>query len=188
MDPLRSIAKQEPEFGAFRVYPPAYTAPVNLAPDGSTGDKDEMQIRWGPVPGRYYQLGVSYFMSSLGNKLLGVMSKNNLWVRVLSSSAMLEPETRERFPERVSKAVLQIDSKDVNGRGKKGKDSALAQGVRACSELAIEQCKVSAETSKQTNKTNKSNKSNKSNKPINFVLFLIKRSASEIRIFFFFFF
>jgi hypothetical protein len=83
------------------------------------------------------------------------MSKNNLWVRVLSSSAVLEPENRERFPERVTKASAKLESAARSegsfggrwggggGGGKKGKESsALAQGVLACSELAIEQCKV----------------------------------------------
>lgn len=88
--------------------------------------------------------------------LKGIMSKNNLWVRVLSSSAILEPENRERFPERVSKASAKLETAGRSegmgggrwggggGGGKKGKEtSALSQGVLACSELAIEQCKVS---------------------------------------------
>lgn len=29
VDPLRSLAKNRPEFGAYRVYPPEYTAPAN---------------------------------------------------------------------------------------------------------------------------------------------------------------
>ncbi len=34
VDPLRSLAKQEPEFGCFRVYPPRHNPPANECPDG----------------------------------------------------------------------------------------------------------------------------------------------------------
>jgi len=165
VDPLRSIAKQQPEFGAFRVFPATYTPPAGQAPDGSTtGDKEEIQLRWGPASNRYYSLDITYFTgSSLGHKLLGIMSKNNLWVRVLSSTTMLDPDNRDRFPERVSKAAAKLEQaarseggfgREHGGRwgghhgggggssSRKGKEqSALAQGVLACSELAIEQCK-----------------------------------------------
>jgi COP9 signalosome complex subunit 5 len=153
-DPLRSLAKQEPQLGAYRIYPVNYNPPANQGPDGTNGDKEDLAARWGHAYNRYYQLDVSYFMSSLGHKLLGIMSKNNLWVRVLSSSAILEPEYRERLPERFNKATQKLDSasrqadsggygRSWHGSGKsgKGKDTALNQGVLACSELAIEQCK-----------------------------------------------
>jgi len=154
-DPLRSLAKQEPQFGAYRIYPVTYNPPQNQAPDGTTGDKEDLVARWGHAYSRYYQLDLSYYMSSLGNKLLGIMSKNNLWVRVLSSSAILEPEYRERLPERFNKATQKLDSAarqaDSGGYGRgwhgggskggKGKDNVLTQGVQACSELATEQCK-----------------------------------------------
>ena len=35
VDPLRSLAKNRPEFGAYRVYPPEYTAPANQVCGGS---------------------------------------------------------------------------------------------------------------------------------------------------------
>merc|ERR1719162_812946 len=35
IDPLRSVAKGRPEFCAFRVYPPEYTATTNETPDGT---------------------------------------------------------------------------------------------------------------------------------------------------------
>lgn len=34
VDPLRSLAKQEPEIGVYRVYPPKYTPPVNEVSNG----------------------------------------------------------------------------------------------------------------------------------------------------------
>jgi COP9 signalosome complex subunit 5 len=152
-DPLRSLAKQEPQFGAYRIYPVTHNPPANQAPDGTMGDKEDHVARWGHAFNRYYQLELSYFMSSLGHKMLGIMSKNNLWVRVLSSSAILEPEYRERLPERFNKATQKLDQAgrqaDSGGYGRsyhggksgKGKDTALNQGVQATSELAIEQCK-----------------------------------------------
>jgi COP9 signalosome complex subunit 5 len=35
IDPLRSLAKSRPEFGAFRAFPPEYSAPPNMCPDGA---------------------------------------------------------------------------------------------------------------------------------------------------------
>ena len=35
VDPLRSLAKSRPELGAFRAYPPEFTAPPNECPDGN---------------------------------------------------------------------------------------------------------------------------------------------------------
>ncbi len=48
VDPLRALAKNKPEFGAYRVYPPEYTAPSNQTPDGRlvTDDTARME-RWG---------------------------------------------------------------------------------------------------------------------------------------------
>jgi len=65
VDPLRSLAKSHPEFGAFRVYPPEFTAPVNETPDGKIVEDDTKRVEhWGACWNRYYQLKVEYFMSS----------------------------------------------------------------------------------------------------------------------------
>ena len=75
IDPLRSLAKQEPEFGCYRVFPPRYSPPANLCPDGSTNaDQASRTTRWGLTYHRYYQLPISYFLSQLGGQLLDVMS------------------------------------------------------------------------------------------------------------------
>lgn len=48
VDPLRSLAKNKPEFGAFRVYPPEFAAPQNETPDGKIVTDDNARIeRWG---------------------------------------------------------------------------------------------------------------------------------------------
>jgi len=157
VDPLRSLAKQEPEFGAFRVFPPNFSPQQDEAPDGTFMPKDSRMVRWGVSAERYYALKISFFMSSLGRRVLDTMSKNSLWIRILASSSIMEPENRQRFSERVRKANDKlgsaVNSQTLGGRGggggfyapaasgKKGGKDDLSQGTLACSELAIEQCK-----------------------------------------------
>jgi len=161
VDPLRSLAKQEPEFGAFRVYPPTNKlSSPDECPDGALLAKEDKVKRWGLSADRYYAMKIQFFMSSMGRAVLDIMSRNNLWVRILSSSAIMEPETRQRFAERVRKAADKVSTSTammsgggVGGRSsysaaasgpgsgnKKAKDE-LKDGTLACSELAIEQCK-----------------------------------------------
>lgn len=150
VDPLRSLAKQEPQLGVFRNYPPTHNPPSGEGPDGQKGDENTLKERWGAVYNRYYQLEHSFFMSRLGNQFLDTMSRNNLWVRVLSSSSIMEAENRSRCSERIKNASDLIQSAGLSsgsargyGGGHKGagkKDSKLAEGSQACSELATEQC------------------------------------------------
>lgn len=170
VDPLRSLAKQEPEFGCFRVYPPKFNPPANEVPDGSImTDVSARTTRWGLSYHRYYQLKLSYFMSGLGNQMLEVMSKNALWVRILGSSSIMEPDNRQRFADRISKAAERLRTVDASvvsgggagmmslgggamvagsrGGGRRRREGAggandeLSKGAQACCELAIEQCK-----------------------------------------------
>jgi COP9 signalosome complex subunit 5 len=158
VDPLRSLAKQEPEFGAYRVFPPTFSVQQDECPDGTFMSKEMRMQRWGVSAERYYALKISFFMSSLGRRVLDTMSKNSLWIRILASSSIMEPENRQRFSERVKKANDKLQSAANNqalgGRGggggfyapssavgKKGGKDDLSQGTLACSELAIEQCK-----------------------------------------------
>jgi len=164
-DPLRSLARQEPEFGAFRTFPKGHKIPDDLCPDGSMGEKksDGRIKRWGHSSDEYYALKSTFFMSQLGRHFLGIMSKNNLWVRVLGSTPIMESEARQRFSERVRKAAekLQLASTQLaasSGRGgfyggpgmmggggggarRSGADSEFGLGALACAELAIEQAK-----------------------------------------------
>lgn len=156
IDPLRSLAKQEPQLGTFRCFPAAHNPPANIGPDGQTYDKETMQLRWGHSPHRYYMLETTYFLSSLGNQLLDTMSRNNLWVRVLSSAGILEEENRQGFSERVKNASEKLGKAQSSmgqsgyafsgGRGPRGASGgkatsdALSEGSQACEELAIEQC------------------------------------------------
>eukprot|EP00456_Euglypha_rotunda_P070194 TRINITY_DN6211_c0_g1_i23.p1 TRINITY_DN6211_c0_g1~~TRINITY_DN6211_c0_g1_i23.p1 ORF type:complete len:355 (+),score=65.36 TRINITY_DN6211_c0_g1_i23:136-1065(+) len=150
IDPLRSLAKQKPEMGCFRVYPVTYDSSQSIAPDGTqVVDKDLTAARWGITYYRYYALQTDYFMSSLGKKFVDIMSSNNLWIRALASSAVMEPENRERFPERVRKASEQLEqgSRRMGGYGgfssarkRGGARPTLDQGTKAMCELAVEQC------------------------------------------------
>ncbi len=49
-------------------------------------------------------------MSSLGNGFLEIMSRKSLWVRVLSSSPLMEPETRDQVSDRIGKATDKLQS------------------------------------------------------------------------------
>lgn len=63
---------------------------------------------------------MSYFLSGLGNQMLEVMSKNALWMRVLGSSSIMEPDNRVRFADRISKAadrLRAVDASVVSGGG-----------------------------------------------------------------------
>mmetsp|Transcript_7466 Transcript_7466/g.8472 ORF Transcript_7466/g.8472 Transcript_7466/m.8472 type:complete len:344 (+) Transcript_7466:24-1055(+) len=147
IDPLRSIAKKQPQFSAFRCYPVKHNPPAGQGPDG----KPVGSRNWGVTPNRYYQMGMSFFMSSLGKRMVDIMSRNNLWIRVLSSSAVMEPENRRGFPDRAGAMTTKLNSASDShhsgafarrGRGQKGgeQNKELNQAAKEASDLAIEQC------------------------------------------------
>lgn len=95
MDPLRCVSKGRPEIGAFRCYPPEFTPPRGMAPDGSTwSDERARNVRWGESCVSYYQLTTEYFQSSLSSGLLAVLSRDFMWARTLSATPALEKEVR----------------------------------------------------------------------------------------------
>ena len=99
IDPLRSFAKNKPEFGAFRVYPPEYNAPLNETPDGTIVTDDATRIEhWGSCWNRYYQLQVEYFMSTQAKTVIDTLSKTFLWMRTLGSTPALERRTASASP------------------------------------------------------------------------------------------
>ncbi|CAN0333154.1 unnamed protein product, partial [Discosporangium mesarthrocarpum] len=164
VDPLRSLAKSRPEFGAFRVYPPEYSAPLNECPDGKIVHDDTMrQELWGSCWNRreegllYYMIEIEYFMSSLASDVMGILTENFLWMRTLGSTPMLEKENRERFSERIGNVAEKVSNCDIQlphtGGGaslsgymvsdtfsKDNEESALAKVTHGSSELAIEHC------------------------------------------------
>lgn len=109
VDPLRSLAKSHPELGAFRAYPPEFTAPPNECPDGKVVTDDTTRVEhWGACWNRYYQLEVEYFMSSQAKAVIGILSKNYLWMRTLGSTPGNERENRERFRWAEKRGVLHL--------------------------------------------------------------------------------
>jgi len=160
VDPLRSVAKSVPEFGAFRVYPPEYTAPQNETPDGKVVEEDSKRVeQWGACWNRYYKLQIEFFMSSQAKTVIGILSKNYLWMRTLGSTPTNERENRERFSERVREQVqLKLDAHDAamgshssgmgsghsrglgggGGPGAVGEDPPMAKPTQAAQGLAIE--------------------------------------------------
>lgn len=158
LDPLRSLAKQIPEMMCFRVYPPAFSPPTGECPDGVViRDEALRNGRWGKLHSRYYCLSVEYFISSLGRNLLEILSRNHLWVRVLSSAATMEPEYRVQIADRVTNLSSKIRNPDFQSlsSGKLGKlkssegSTEIADvkkvedpATRAAIDLATEQCEA----------------------------------------------
>jgi hypothetical protein len=91
---------------AFRNYPPAYTAPKDVAPDGSvsTDDKAILQ-RWGEYYRSYYVMDVEYFQSRVSSRALDLLHRDFLWARMLSATPHHEPERRDRMADRVTSAA-----------------------------------------------------------------------------------
>lgn len=92
IDPLRGIVKGRPEMKAFRVFPPDYNPPMNETPDGTFVVDDRVRIeKWGACWNRYYELEISFFMSSLSQRTLGTLKNSFLWQSSFTSTPMLEP-------------------------------------------------------------------------------------------------
>ena len=109
VDPLRSLAKGKPEMGAFRAYPPEFTAPANETPDGRiVVDADARVERWGSCWNRYHQIEITTFMSTLGESIMNMLSKKYLWIKRLSSTPTMEKEYCDRFAERVNGVVQKL--------------------------------------------------------------------------------
>lgn len=158
LDPLRSVAKNRPEMGAFRVYPPDYAAPINETPDGSIVTDDTARVeRWGSCWNRYYCLAIEYYTSSVASTLLNVLSEEFLWMHTLSSNVMQERENRDRFAERIqslanklSTTEAQLQPKTRGSRigeyyvpdkpNRDTDDSGVAKIAQTANELAIEHC------------------------------------------------
>lgn len=139
VDPLRSLAKQCPDFGVFRAFPPSYTpANENECPDGKViDDSNARQIRWGLGYNRYYAMKCKYFISSVGNSMLETMSRSFLWIRVLGSSAVLEPDNRSQLVDRLNNLAGKLEQVDIR-RGLDGGDP-LENISREAVDIGIEQ-------------------------------------------------
>lgn len=148
VDPLRSLAKSHPEFCAFRAYPPEFSAATNETPDGTMETDDKKRVeQWGACWNRYYKLDIEYFMSAQAKAVIGILSKNYLWMRTLGSTPMNELENRERFSERIVQNVTSKLGQDGGSGGGQsrylgGEESHLTKPVQSAQGLAVEMCEA----------------------------------------------
>ena len=65
---------------------------MNETPDGTICIDDKLRIeKWGACWDRYYELDVSYFMSQLSLKTLGILKSNFSWQGSFTTTPGLEP-------------------------------------------------------------------------------------------------
>lgn len=112
IDPLRSLAKGRPEFGAFRAFPPEYKGPKDMTPDGIIVTDNSKIDKWGAAWDRYHSMEIQYFMSSLSSRVSTTISQNFLWKTALSTTPVQDREYRDRFPERIHGATEKLEMSD----------------------------------------------------------------------------
>ena len=104
IDPLRSIALERPEFGAYRVYNSKYIPPANENPDGTIAVDDTTRAqRFGHSWNEYYELDITYFNSQLGSNILQLISSNTVWASILSSIPQLQPDMKLKLVDQINK-------------------------------------------------------------------------------------
>jgi hypothetical protein len=72
-------------------------------------DKTALEERWGAANQSYYSIPVSYFSNPSAAALMGIISRDFLWVRTLSSSATFEADARDLLAGRLLKAAKSVD-------------------------------------------------------------------------------
>eukprot|EP00794_Sanderia_malayensis_P004889 gene4889-5529_t len=87
IDPTRTISAGKVNLGAFRTYPKGYKPPDEGPSEYQTIPLNKIED-FGVHCKQYYSLDVSYFKSSLDQKLLDSLW-NKYWVNTLSSSTLL---------------------------------------------------------------------------------------------------
>jgi len=142
VDPLRTLAKQKVELECFMTYPPSYDPPKNQGADGNSDtNTSNLTTRWGAAYNRYYMLKHTFFMGSLVRHNLEMMSRKHLWIRHLSSTAMLEPETRIELPKRINALTKgTTDQSSFNRKAVKKAEDSLAETINIGRDIAVEQC------------------------------------------------
>jgi COP9 signalosome complex subunit 5 len=132
VDPLRSAHKDIPEIKAFRVYPPEYNAPTsNECPDGSVISEEKLRLeKWGSCWSRYYELQVEYFMSKSARNVMEILTQN-LWMRNLGTTASLQIENRQAYPETLDAVTDRFKKVDVPGftAGMQNRGAMAASGT-----------------------------------------------------------
>ena len=123
VDPLRSLARGDPELRAFRAYPPEYTHPVvNQCPNGEIIHDERVRLeQWGSCWASYYELEVEYYMSGGARSVLSTLTRNFLWMRTLGTTPSCESESRARCIDGVvAAAELLAKFQPSNGGGTGG--------------------------------------------------------------------
>lgn len=149
IDPLYSLAKQNPEIMAFRVYPPEYSAPVDETPNGQIVKDDQKRVaQWGACWNRYYKLDVEYFMSSMTNGTLNALRNQFLWYNCLCAPTSSSP--KKGALDRVIQQVTNLkrypyETGDVNSLldatpESTSKERGVRGVVRPVQSIASEQC------------------------------------------------
>ena len=87
VDPIRTISAGKVNIGAFRTYPKGYKPPDEGPSEYQTIPLNKIED-FGVHCKQYYSLDISYFKSSLDNRLLDSLW-NKYWVHTLSSSSLL---------------------------------------------------------------------------------------------------
>lgn len=147
IDPLRSVAKQVPELGVFRVLPNS-VPDQKVMPDGKPPPSEEAAIlRWHDAWRRYYVVKHTFFMSNLSSSFLKIMSRNSLWIRSLVSENVMDKEYRKAVPSRIEESVKGLRKVGTSSRVRReGKTKDENTASQAFSELASEQCISHAST------------------------------------------
>ncbi|KAI8902431.1 putative COP9 signalosome, subunit CSN5, partial [Globomyces pollinis-pini] len=87
VDPNRTISAGKVEIGAFRTYPAGYKPPNEPESEYQTIPLDKIED-FGVHCKSYYQLEISYFKSSMDERLLETLW-NKYWINTLSSSHLV---------------------------------------------------------------------------------------------------
>lgn len=87
IDPIRTMSAGKVCLGAFRTYPNGYKPPDEGPEEYQSIPLNKIED-FGVHCKRYYSLDVSYFKSSLDNRILDSLW-NKYWVNTLSSSSLL---------------------------------------------------------------------------------------------------
>jgi COP9 signalosome complex subunit 5 len=87
IDPIRTITAGKVDLGAFRTYPRGYKPPDEGPSEYQTIPLNKIED-FGVHCKQYYTLDVTYFKSSLDNKVLDALW-NTYWVNTLSSNPLV---------------------------------------------------------------------------------------------------
>eukprot|EP01024_Parvocaulis_polyphysoides_P022602 TRINITY_DN20952_c0_g1_i1.p2 TRINITY_DN20952_c0_g1~~TRINITY_DN20952_c0_g1_i1.p2 ORF type:complete len:392 (+),score=53.72 TRINITY_DN20952_c0_g1_i1:73-1248(+) len=109
VDPMRTMAAGKVEIGAFRTYPRDHK-PADQGLEYQTIPMEKIED-FGVHANQYYQLEISYFKSTLDNKLLDLLW-NKYWVNVLAANPLIaSKDFQNRQIEDVTNKLFEADQK-----------------------------------------------------------------------------